>query len=178
MEVRNANINVGRDGLIRLTITVKGDGSLIAEDIACLNEKPEEWELILRKKKKARSLDANGYAWVLIDKIAKKIGSDKITVYRETIRQIPGVSTVVCCLEKAKDDFRREWENHGIGWQVEEMPSKLEGCVNLICYYGSSTYTGEQMSVFIDRLMDECKTLHISTMTPLELEALKRGEKC
>lgn len=178
MEVGNANINVGRDGLIRLTVTVKGDGSLIAEDIACLNAKPEEWELILRKKKKARSLDANGYLWELIDKIAAKIGSDKITVYKELIRGTPGVSTIVCVQEKAKSAFITEWTKHGIGWQVEEMPSKIEGCVNLICYYGSSTYDTKQMSALIDRAVDECRTLHISTMTPLELEALKRGEKC
>lgn len=174
MDIKHLTISAHPGGYSRLVAVVDQRPEDIASETEGLSEKPEEWELTIRKKKKSRSLDANGYAWVLIDKIAKKIGSDKITVYRETIRQIPGVSTVVCCLDKAKDDFRREWENHGIGWQVEEMPSKLEGCVNLICYYGSSTYTGEQMSILIDRLIEECKTLHISTLTPLELDRLKR----
>lgn len=177
MDIKYAELNAAQGGMTRITAIVNTAPSDLADDFRDLKADPDAWELIVRKKKKARSLDANGYAWVLIDKIAKKIGSDKLTVYRETIRQIPGVSTIVCVLEKAKDDFRREWEAHGVGWQVEEMPSKLEGCVNLICYYGSSTYTGEQMSTLIDRLIEECKSLHISTLTPLEIDQLKRGHK-
>ncbi len=174
MDIKYADMTASPGGLIKLTTVISGSKELIAEDITAINAHPDEWELIVRKKKKARSLDANGYLWELIDRIAAKIKSDKVTVYKELIRGTPGVSTIVCVQEKAKAAFIDEWTKRGVGWQVEEMPSKIQGCVNLICYYGSSTYDTKQMSALIDRAIDECKELHISTLTPLEIDKLKR----
>jgi hypothetical protein len=53
------------------------------------------------------------------------------------------------------------------------MPSKINGCTNVILYYGSSTYNTAQMSLLIDHLVQDAKALGIETMTPQELEALK-----
>ena len=62
---------------------------------------------------------------------------------------------------------------NGIGWQTERFPSKLPGCVNVILYYGSSTYDSAQMSVLIDRIVEECKLQNIPTATPDEIENMK-----
>lgn len=52
------------------------------------------------------------------------------------------------------------------------MPSKLQGCVNVVLYFGSSTYDTAQMSRLIDLCVQDCKQVGIETMTPAELEAL------
>ena len=133
--------------------------------------KPGEYEITLKKKK--RSLDANAYAWVLIDKIAQAVRLDKTEVYREEIRAIGGASEVVCVKDRAVARMTRIWERNGLGWQVEKFPSKIPGCTNLMLHYGSSVYDTEQMSVFIDRIIQDAKALGIETMTPEELARIK-----
>lgn len=131
---------------------------------------PGEYELV--KAKKRRSLDANAYAWTLIDKIAAVVRIPKEEVYRNAIMSIGGVSDTVCVRDDAVDKLRRGWSKNGLGWQTETTPSKLPGCTNVILYYGSSSYTVQQMSVLIDHLIADAKALDIETMQPDRLEAL------
>lgn len=119
-----------------------------------------------------RSLDANAYAWVLIDKIAEAIHEDKISIYRAAIREIGGNSQLVCALDTEVQKLRRVWEGNGIGWVTDTMPSKLSGCTNVWLYYGSSVYDSAQMSLLIDNLVFEAKELGIETLPPAELERM------
>jgi hypothetical protein len=137
------------------------------------NFKPGEYELVKARNK--RSLDANAYAWVLIDKIAAAVRLPKVEVYRNAIKGIGGVSEIVCVRNDAVEQFRRRWEEHGIGYQTETMPSKIAGCTNVVVYWGSSSYTRQQMSVFIDRLVEDARSLGIETMPPDRLEGLLNG---
>lgn len=123
-------------------------------------------------KGKGRSLDANAYCWVLLDRLAAHYGISKQEVYRQEIRNIGGVSEVLCLREKAAEPFCRAWERNGIGWMAETFPSKLNGCVTVTVWYGSSTYDTEQMSRLIDAVVQDCKIAGIETMTPAELDAL------
>lgn len=124
-------------------------------------------------KRKGRSLDANAYCWVLMDKLAAHYGATKEGIYQEEIRQIAGVSDIVCVQEKAADELMRRWSGRGLGWMAEKAPSKLQGCVNVTLWYGSSTYDTEQMSRLIARVVEDCREAGIETMTPQQLAALK-----
>ena len=132
----------------------------------------EAGDYSIEKAKKKRSLDANAYAWVLIDKIAAEMRLGKEEVYRNTIRDIGGNSEIICVPDKAIDTLRRCWEKNGLGWQMDTFPSKLKGCTNAILYYGSSAYDTKQMSIFIDRLIQDAKALGIETMPPDRLNSL------
>lgn len=66
-------------------------------------------------KRKGRSLDANAYCWVLMDKLAAHYGATKEGIYQEEIRQIAGVSDIVCVQEKAADELMRRWSGRGAG---------------------------------------------------------------
>lgn len=137
---------------------------------SCADDK--EYTLEIKEKKKKRSLDANAYFWTLAHKIAGKSGVEVTAVYRSYIKEIGGNCTTVCVLEKAADDFCRAWQSNGIGWLIEQMPSKLDGCVNVICYYGSSTYDTIQMSRLIGLAIQDCKEYGIEYLTPRELGEL------
>lgn len=126
----------------------------------------------IKKAKKRRSLDSNAYAWVLIDKIAAAVRLPKEEVYRNAIRGIGGVSDIVCVKNEAVASLRRNWTRNGVGWQVETMPSKIQGCTNVILYHGSSSYDQKQMSVFLEKLIEDAKALGIETMPPDKLEGL------
>lgn len=113
-----------------------------------------------------RSLDANAYFFVLADKLAAKLGTSKEEVYRNAVRDIGGVSEIVCVKNEAVERLCEGWSKNGIAWQTETFPSKIDGCTNVILYYGSSTYTTDQMSRLIDHIVQDCKAVDIETMTP------------
>lgn len=153
---------------------IKKDFKSIAEVTAILDtlEEGKEYTLIIKEYREKRSLDANAYFWVLLDKLAEKCKLPKIDLYRELIKNIGGNNQVVCVPEKAVEKLIKGWEHNGIGWTAEVTTSKLENCKNVILYYGSSTYDTAQMSRLIDLVVQECKQQEIETMTPQELERL------
>lgn len=122
--------------------------------------------------KKKRSLDANAYAWVLIGKIAEKTNVAKHEVYRSVIREIGGNSDTVCIQDHAVEQLCAGWQRNGIGWITDTMPSKIEGCTNVILYYGSSTYDSEQMARLTSLLKQDCEALGIETKSQAELDSL------
>jgi hypothetical protein len=163
--------------LLDLSFTLNGKQRLVIEldddfrqDFAALEDHDVRVEI--KKWRKKRSLDANAYAWVLIEKIAQATGVPKTEVYRKVIREIGGVSEIVCVRTEAVDKFREGWEAHGLGWQTDVMPSKIEGCTNVVLYYGSSTYDTKQMSALIDSLVQEAQALGIETLPPHEIARL------
>ena len=167
MKARLVDLTMSFSGKQRLTIELDAD---FREDFDALHDSTVE--VTVKKYRKGRSLDANAYAWVLIDKIAQRLKLSKAEVYRNAIRTIGGVSETYCALDKSVDRLCQVWSQNGLGWQTETFPSKIEGCTNVILYYGSSSYDTEQMSALIDSLVQECKALGIETMPPEELESL------
>lgn len=129
----------------------------------------EKLSIKIAKFREKRSLDMNAYAWVLMDKLAEKTGVTKTEVYRSYIKEIGGNSDVVCVKNEALDKLCEGWEHNGIGWQTDTMPSKLDGCTNVILYYGSSTYDKAQMKRLIDNIIQDCKEQGIQTATPAEI---------
>lgn len=126
----------------------------------------------VKQFRKRRSLDANAYAWVLMDKLAEKTGIAKETIYRALVRDIGGNSTTICAQNKTVDKLRENWQANGLGWITDTVESKIDGCTNVILYYGSSTYDTAQMSRLINLLVQECEAQGIDTKTPSELAAL------
>ena len=78
----------------------------------------------------------------------------------------------MCVKAEAAPQLRKIWESRGLGWQTEEDISKLPGCVNVILYYGSSTFDTRQMSRMIDNLIQDARSVGIETMPPDKLAAL------
>lgn len=126
----------------------------------------------LKEYRAKRSLDANAYCWVLIGKLAEKTNVEKSEIYRMYIKEIGGNYEAVCVQEKAADALEKHWTANGLGWQVECIDSKLDGCVTMLMYYGSSQYDTAQMSRLIELIVQDCKPLGIETMTPREREEM------
>lgn len=132
----------------------------------------EKVAIRISKFKKKRSLDANAYAWVLISKIAEKTNVATNEVYRSAIKEIGGNSDTVCIQDHAVNQLCAGWQRNGIGWVADTMPSKIEGCTNVILYYGSSTYDTAQMNRLINILVQECEQLNIETKSQAEIDSL------
>lgn len=131
-----------------------------------------EVDVVIKKYRKKRSLDANAYFWLLLDKLSVMVNLPKENIYKGYIRQIGGNNDVVCIQDKAVEKLCSGWNNNGIGWITDTFPSKIENCTNVILYYGSSTYNSYQMSRLIDFVIQDCKAQGIETMPPDKLEQL------
>ena len=133
----------------------------------------EKLSIEIKPYRARRSLDANAYCWKLIGDIAERLGVTREEVYRHSIKEIGGNCEVVCVKNTAVERLRAGWERHGMGWQTETFPSKIEGCTNVILYYGSSVYDTAQMSRLIDNIVQDCKELGIQTETPAKIAEMK-----
>lgn len=123
----------------------------------------------IEAKRKKRSNDANAYFFVLADKLAEQLNIPKTEIYRNYVKEIGGVSEIVCVKNEAVEKLCKGWEHNGLGWQTDTMPSKIDGCTNVVLYYGSSTYNTEQMSRLINLIVEDCKIQGIETRTPDEI---------
>lgn len=132
----------------------------------------EKLSLEVKEYRERRSLDANAYFFVLADKLAEKLNTTKEEIYRNAIKQIGGVSETVCVKNQAVERLCEGWCQNGIGWQTDTFPSKIEGCTNVILYYGSSTYDTAQMSRLIDHIVQDCKAVGIETRSPDEIASI------
>lgn len=135
-------------------------------------EPDKEYALTVEEKKQKRSLDANALFWVLCGKLAAKTRISKTEIYRHYIKEIGGNFDVICIQDKALEHFRKLWEEGHIGRFTETEESKLQGCTNVIVYYGSSDYNTEQMSRLIDMVVQDCEEQGIPTYNQEELQKL------
>ena len=154
----------------KLNVTFQIDSQSIDElnDLAEL----DKIDIIAKKHKERRSLDANAYFWVLCDCLSQKLNIPKEEIYKGYIKEIGGVSEVVCVQDRAVGRLCSSWSRNGIGWQTDTFPSKIEGCTNVILYYGSSTYDTLQMSRLIDMVIADCNAQRIPTITERQMETL------
>lgn len=162
------DLHRSRDGKLQVVTFSTEENFEEAFDSMC----DKQVSIEIKPAAKRRSLDANAYCWVLIDRIAEKTGVKKTEVYRNAIREIGGVSDTICVMDKAVDRLRSGWEKNGIGWQTDTAKSKVEGCTNVILYYGSSVYDSRQMAQLIDSLIQDAEALGIPTITDKEAERL------
>lgn len=173
MKARLHDLSLARDGGYLLTIATR-------ENIGPLFDELHETDVdvTVKKHREKRSLDANAYAWVLMDKLAEATGTTTSEVYRQAVKDVGGNTETVCVREKAVQKLCGGWNKNGIGWQTEVMDSKIDGCKNVVLYYGSSTFDTKQMSRLIDNIVQDCKAVGIETLTPQQLDALKEDWRC
>lgn len=136
------------------------------------------WQLDENKKyeikehREKRSLNANSYCWNLIGKIAEELGLTKEQVYKQYILN-KGIYRVITMNKEAVDTFIRVWNQQGLGFICETYNNKIDGLVEVVAYYGTSSYNTKQMAHFIDYVVEEAKALNVETLTPNQIADLK-----
>lgn len=160
-----------------LTLTIDND---YAEPVQTFlnNFSPDTYEVGIQKKRRVkRSLSANAYLWVLADQIACHIGSTKEEVYKECVRKA-GPMVILTTKKNAVEKLKSAWSGHGMGWFCEVLGDGVEpGMVDMVCYYGSSSYDSSEMARVVDYIVEEAKQCGIETATPKELESMKKEWK-
>ena len=119
--------------------------------------------------RKKRSLNANNYLWVLLGKMADVLRTDKWDIYLKMLKRY-GKYTYIVVKPNVVDAVKKQWR------EVEELgPISLndqEG-VQLLCYFGSSTYDTQEMAALVDGVVSECQDLEIETLPPDQITQMK-----
>lgn len=127
----------------------------------------------LKRYRQKRSLDANAYYFVLLGKLSEVLRIPTTELYREHIKEIGGNFEIMPIREEAVDKFTEIWRSNGLGWVVDDLgKSKLDGYRNIKAYYGSSTYSTDQMSRLINMAVDDCREQGIEHLPPAEIERM------
>ena len=136
--------------------------------------KPGDYEIVKATKK--RSLNANAYAWALINKISEAVRIPPLEVYRNAIENTGGVTgESVCIREDAAPAFIQSWERNHLGRQCRQYPSDTPGYVIVQCIYGSSDYDRSQMARLIDVLVQDAQACGIETKDQGDIDSLLKS---
>lgn len=122
-------------------------------------------EITAKKQRKHRSLNANALLWSCLGKIAAVLRTDKWSVYLEMLKRY-GLYTYICVKPQAVEMLKRQWR------ECEEIGTiNINGkeAVQMLCYYGSSTYDTKQFSVLLDGVISEMKEAGLETPSEEEL---------
>jgi hypothetical protein len=131
-------------------------------------------DITAEKHRKKRSLNANGLLWQCLGKIAASINADKWDVYLMMLKRY-GAFTYVCVPPSAVDMLKRQWRECE---EIGEININGRQAVQMLCYYGSSTYDAKQFSVLLDGVIGEMKEMGIETPDEERVkEYLKQWEK-
>ena len=119
----------------------------------------------IKQFREGRSKDANALLWACIGEIAAALRTDKWSVYLLMLKRY-GQYTYICVPPQAVDMVKRQWR------EVEEIGDiKINGrdAIQLLCYYGSSTYDTKQFSALLDGVISEMKEMGLQTPTSEEM---------
>ena len=159
MTGRLRDLTVNRDGTQNVTVTVASDFTKTFDAL-----KDKEVSVEIKKASKGRSKDANAMCWGLCSLIGKAMTPpyDKESIYRMAIKAV-GVYMELEMLAWDVRKVRQRWEEHGTGWFVEVVDdSKLVGHKLVHLYFGSSTYTVDEMRLVLDWLVDQCRQMDLA----------------
>lgn len=121
----------------------------------------------IKPYRQKRSLNANAYAWVLINEMANRLRTSKDEVYQEMLKRY-GQSKVISVLSEIDiSRFVKYYEEIGKG--------HVEGkeFTHYRCFIGSSEYDSREMAILIDGIVDEAKELGIDTLPTTAVERMK-----
>lgn len=131
----------------------------------------EKLSVEIKKWRKKRSLDANGYLWQLCTMIAEVVKSSKDEVYEEMLQKYGYLykdedgNCIVVTLKSSIDIAKVEGH-----WKFYDGNGKFNAYLMI---KGTSEYDTKEMAHFLDMVIDEAKALGIQTETPDEIERMK-----
>lgn len=130
----------------------------------------------IKEYRAKRSLNANAYAWMLIEKLSKVLRNSKDEVYELMLQRYGTLlrdteENLIVIPTKGNLESNEKFHLKNIGKKyVNENQMNLFAVIK-----GSSEYNTKEMSEFIDGVVSECKNLDIETLTPQELQIIKEN---
>ena len=158
--------SVGRDWQTdRLNITFSvNERSAETEIDKIWNEQKLSIEAVKYRKK--RSLSANALLWACLGELATVLRTDKWEVYLLMLKRY-GKFTYICVKPNVVEAVKAQWRECE---EVGKISLNGQDAVQLICYFGSSTYNTQEMSVLLDGVISEMKEIGLQPPMSSEMK--------
>ena len=126
----------------------------------------KEGEYQIERKRKKRSTDANALCWKLCTEIANVLRTDKDSIYIDMLKRY-GQSDLVTMLSIVNPkSYFKYYDECGKGY------SKGKEYTHYKVYKGSSEYDTREMSILLDGIIYEAKSLDIEVISEREKSLL------
>lgn len=119
-------------------------------------DKSKQWDITPHKEK--RSLDANGMLWSCLQEMATSLHTDKWSVYLMMLKRY-GKFSYVIVHPNAVEAMKKQWRELEVVGEVDVNGKKG---IQLLCYYGSSTYNTKEFAVLLDGVISEMKEMGLT----------------
>jgi len=124
--------------------------------------------------RKKRSLDANALLWHCLGEIATALRADKWDVYLQMLKRY-GHYTYILAKPNAVEGVKEQWRESEV---IGEVNVNGQKSVQMLCYFGSSTYNTKEFSVLLDGVISEMKEMGLEVPMPKDIErALEKWEQ-
>ncbi len=166
MEVKGKLTNLDKNLLDgKVTFTFETDSLTAAEEL----EKLADMDLRIKavRYRKKRSLSANNLFWHCISKIAAATRSDAWQTYLSLLRDY-GKFTHLVCRPDMVEAVQRQWRECEV-WRTVDVDG--EPMIEVIAYFGSSTYDSAEMARLIDGTLEEMKELKLDLPMTQDVKA-------
>jgi len=115
----------------------------------------EKLSVKVTKHRERRSLDANGLLWLCLGRIAEALRSDKWEIYLQMLKRY-GKYTYICVKPAVVEAVKQQWRECE---EIGKVNINGKEAVQMLCYFGSSTYDTKEFSVLLDGVISEMKEM-------------------
>ena len=130
-------------------------------------------EVDVKEYKPHRSKDANALLWVCLTEIAKALRTDNWSVYLQMLKRY-GKAVCIVVKPEAVESVKKQWRECEVLGDYEVNGQKA---VQMLCYYGSSTFDSAEMSRLLDGVISEMEEMNLQRPTSAEMtRALEEWE--
>lgn len=134
----------------------------------------KDLNLEIKQHRNHRSKDANALLWECIGRLAVALRADKWDIYLLMLKRY-GQYTYIVVPPNAVDMVARQWRECEV---VGDININGRDGVQMLCYYGSSTYDTKQFSVLLDGVISEMKEIGLTAPTSEEMRrSIEEWEK-
>ena len=136
----------------------------------------EKLSIEAKQYREQRSNNANRLLWDCLGKIASAMNPpvDKWDVYLDMLKHY-GKYTYICVKPNAVEAMKAQWRECEV---VGEIDINGQEAVQMLCYFGSSTYDTKEFSVLLDGVISTMEQMGLQTPAEQEMQrALEQWEK-
>ena len=133
-----------------------------------LNDK-KTFDITIEQHREKRSINANNYAWLLQDRIAKILNRSIDDIHNQMVLDY-GVLETYSIKKEAFNSAKRLFDYFEV---LGESSVKGNDFVHIRAGIGTHNYNTLEMSKFLDGVVQEAQQLGIETRTPKQLAELK-----
>lgn len=147
-----------------ITKAIKGDAYVVTieTDTLPVDLEGKLLDIEMKVHREKRSRDANALLWACIGEITKALQkeerykkTDKWEVYLKLLKRY-GKFTYIVAKPEAVDAVKKQWRETEVVGEIDIHGTKG---IQMLCYYGSSTYDTAEMSTLLDGTVSELEEM-------------------